>query len=51
MPAGFVERPGMRRLRIWLEVDPGGGWADPDIRSIWPGRTETDWVLVEIVRR
>ena len=41
----------MRRLRIWLEVDPGGGWADPDIRSIWPGRTETDWVLVEIVRR
>ena len=31
--------------------DPDRGWADPDIRSIWPGRTQTDWVEVEIVRR
>ena len=51
LPAAVIERPGVRRLRIWLEADPDAGWADPDIRSIWPGRTQTDWVEVEIVRR
>jgi hypothetical protein len=51
LPAGMIERPGIRQMRIWLEADPGGGWADPEVRSIWPGRTQTDWVEVEIVRR
>jgi hypothetical protein len=51
LPAGLIERPGTRRMRIRLEADPACGWADPDIRSIWPGRKETDWVDVEIVRR
>jgi len=51
LPPGVIERPGVRRMRIWLEADPDCGWADPDIRSIWPGRTHIDWVEVEIVRR
>ena len=48
---GVIERPGQRRMRIWLEASLDSGWADPDIRSIWPGRTQTDWVDVEVVRR
>jgi len=51
LPPGVIDRPGMRRMRIWLEAEPDCGWADPDIRSIWPGRTRIDWVEVEIVRR
>jgi hypothetical protein len=51
LPATFIERPGVRRARIVIEADLDRGWADPDIRSIWPGRTETNWVDVEIVRR
>jgi hypothetical protein len=27
------------------------GWADTDVRSLWPGRAHTNWVEVEIVRR
>ena len=30
---------------------PESGWADPEVRSIWPGRIQTNWVEVEIVRR
>jgi hypothetical protein len=48
---GLIERPGPRRMRIWLEAALDSGWADPDIRSIWPGGTQTDWVEVEVVRR
>jgi len=51
LPPDVIDRPGVRRMRVWLEADPDGGWADPDIRSIWPGRTHVDWVDVEIVRR
>ncbi len=48
---GLIDRPGQRRMRIWLEAALDSGWADPDVRSIWPGRTQTDWVDVEVVRR
>jgi hypothetical protein len=51
LPPDVIERPGTRRARIWIEADLDRGWADPDIRSIWPGRTETNWVEVEIMRR
>jgi hypothetical protein len=51
LPAGTIDRPGVRKLRVALEVAPDRGWADPEIRSIWPGRTETNWVEVEIMRR
>jgi hypothetical protein len=51
LPRGVIERPGSRRMRITLEPDPDGGWADPDVRAIWPGRTRLDWVDVEIMRR
>ena len=51
MPSGVIERPGLRRMRVWLEPALDRGWADPEIRSIWPGRIATEWVEVEIVRR
>jgi hypothetical protein len=51
LPSGLIQAPGQRRMRIWLEPDLDSGWADPSVRSIWPGRTQTNWVLVEIVRR
>ncbi len=51
LPRDAIERPGTRRMRVVLEADPGCGWADPDVRSIWPGRLETAWAEVEIVRR
>jgi hypothetical protein len=51
VPRGLIDRPGPRRMRIWLEAALDRGWADPDIRSIWPGQTQTDWVEVEVVRR
>jgi hypothetical protein len=49
--ARVIERPGRRRVRLALEPAPERGWADPEIRSIWPGSARTNWVEVEIVRR
>lgn len=51
VPADAIERPGTRRMRARLVPDPDRGWADPDVRSIWPEAIETEWVDVEIVRR
>jgi hypothetical protein len=51
LPPGVIDRPGTRRMRAELEPDPDAAWADPDIRSVWPGRTQLDWIDVEIVRR
>lgn len=51
VPREALDRPGTRRVRAFLKADPDRGWGDPDIRSIWPGTLETDWVNVEVVRR
>jgi hypothetical protein len=51
LPADAIERPGPKRLRAILIADPDRGWADPDVRSIWPGTIETGWVDVQVVRR
>ena len=51
IPEGIVTRPGVLRLRLHLEADPQLGWAEPDIRSVWPGRVETNWVDAEIIRQ
>ena len=51
LPPHSIERPGPRSMRLWLEAAPDHGWADPAVRSIWPGQLQTDWVDVEIVRR
>lgn len=48
---GTLERPGEVRMRAILTADPELGWADPDIRSLWPGTLTTDWVPVRIIRR
>jgi hypothetical protein len=51
LPEDAIVRPGVRRLRAVLTAVPDHGWADPDVRSIWPGTIETDWVEVEVVRK
>jgi hypothetical protein len=50
LPAGVIDRPGVRRMRVWLKADPELGWADANVRSVWPGELRTNWVEVEIVR-
>jgi hypothetical protein len=37
-------------VRALLTADADKGWADPDIRSIWPEPIVTDWIEVEVVR-
>jgi hypothetical protein len=51
LPPGVIERPGEIRLRAILESDPHRGWADPDVRSVWPGTIVTEWAPVRVVRR
>jgi hypothetical protein len=51
VPVGSIERTGEVRLRAILEADPHRGWADPDIRSIWPGTIVTEWASARVVRR
>jgi hypothetical protein len=51
LPSGVIDRPGTRRIRVHLAADPQLGWADPDIRSVWPGTIETSWVEAEIIRK
>lgn len=51
LPPGTLDRPGEHRLRARLVADPSLGWADPDVRSIWPGAIVTDWHPVQVLRR
>ncbi len=51
IPPDAIERPGEVRVRAVLEADPHRGWADPDVRSIWPGTIVTDWATARVVRR
>jgi hypothetical protein len=51
LPSGAIARAGRMRLRAWLSANPDLGWADPQIRSVWPGQVATNWVDVEIMRR
>jgi hypothetical protein len=51
VPQEIIERPGIYRLRAILAPDAALGWADPEIRSIWPGTVTTDWREVRVVRR
>jgi hypothetical protein len=51
LPEGTIERPGPRRIRIHLEADAQLGWADPDVRSVWPGSVATNWAQAEIIRQ
>jgi hypothetical protein len=46
-----VDRPGSHRMRVRLTPRADLGWAEPDIRSIWPETIVTGWVEVQIVRR
>jgi len=51
LPTGAIDRPGEVRLRLHLAADPDLGWADPDIRSIWPEPLTTNWAPARVVRR
>jgi hypothetical protein len=51
LPPDSIDRPGPRRMRVILSADADKGWADPEIRSIWPGTIVTEWVEVRVVRR
>ncbi|MEW4570388.1 hypothetical protein AB1L88_21180 [Tautonia sp. JC769] len=51
LPPETFDRPGEVRLRIVLEPDPDLGWADPDVRSLWPGAITTDWFPARLIRR
>jgi hypothetical protein len=50
LPDGVIGRPGSCRMRVILSADPGLGWAEPNVRSLWPGTIETPWTDVTIVR-
>ena len=50
-PADAIDRPGERKLRAILTAEPDLGWAEPDVRSLWPGTITTDWVPVRVIRR
>jgi hypothetical protein len=51
VPLETLDRPGRYRVRVLLEPNAERGWADPDVRSIWPEPIVTEWVEVEVVRR
>jgi hypothetical protein len=51
VPLVALDRPGRYRMRVILEPDAERGWADPEIRSIWPEPIVTEWFEVEVVRR
>ena len=51
LPLDAIDRPGERRVRAVLTADPELGWADPDVRSLWPGSLTTDWAGVRVIRR
>ncbi len=37
-----IDRPGEYRARLVLTPDAHRAWANPDVRSVWPGSIETD---------
>ncbi|WP_435009763.1 hypothetical protein P12x_001008 [Tundrisphaera lichenicola] len=51
IPPRAIDRPGERKIRAILTADPDLGWADPDVRSLWPGEIVTDWVTVRVIRK
>ncbi len=51
IPSDALTGPKATRLRYHLIPDPELGWADPDIRSLWPEPIVTDWRPIQIVRR
>ena len=50
LPTEAIDRPGEFRLRAILESDASLGWANPDVRSLWPGSIATAWHPVRVIR-
>ena len=51
LPPDAINRPGEFQLRAILEADSSLGWADPNVRSLWPGSIATAWHSVRVIRR
>lgn len=51
IPVQHLDRPGRYRMRARLTADPDLGWANPAVRSLWPGTIETPWFDVDVIRR
>ena len=51
LPPDAIGRAGEVRLRAWLVADSALGWADPDVRALWPGTLATDWTAARVIRR
>ena len=47
----ILEHAGEARMRAVLTPDPDLGWADPDVRSVWPAEVVTGWLDVRVIRR
>ncbi|MDB5351617.1 MAG: hypothetical protein JWN86_2864 [Planctomycetota bacterium] len=43
--------PGKSRGRLVLTPDAHRAWANPEIRSVWPGSLATEWTTIEVVRQ
>jgi hypothetical protein len=50
LSATAFDGPRPVRYRAVLEPDPELAWADPDIRSLWPGIIVTEWCEGRVVR-
>ena len=50
VPPDTFDRPGPVQLRATLTPDGDLGWADPAVRSLWPGELTTDATAGRIVR-
>lgn len=51
VPPDAIDKPGEVRMRAILTADSDLGWADPDVRSLWPGTITSEWTGVRVVRR
>ncbi len=51
LPADTINRPTEVRLRAILTANPNLGWADPDVRSLWPEPIKTNWATARVIRR
>ena len=51
LPGGVIPAAGERAMRVILTPDPHLAWADPNVRSLWPGAIVTGWTTVRIARK
>jgi hypothetical protein len=50
LPSDAFSQAGPVRFRLILEPDPHLAWADPRVRSLWPGSVTSPWCEAAIMR-